>query len=224
MKRSNAVVLGAVLSAAMVAAAAADAALIISDGNESFTTNLAAPHNAGTTVVIVPNSAWKPTVGQGAEWVSYRDGTGGGGSGGGPTVVAPPNTQMIVTESFNLGAATALSIQALADDFANIRILNSLNAVVYSFTSTNPGNSTCSTAPIGCINANQLNDVTAILAAGLYTFEMTAFQTNAVSFGVNYAVSVVPLPGAALLFGTALAGLGWMRRRRQEAEPVAAAA
>lgn len=47
--------------------------------------------------------------------------------------------------------------------------------------------------------------------------------------GVNndylvYGVSTVPLPGAALLFGTALAGLGWARQRRGEAQPETVAA
>jgi hypothetical protein len=37
------------------------------------------------------------------------------------------------------------------------------------------------------------------------------------------AIEVVPLPAAALLFGTALAGLGWIRRRRQVGAPEIAA-
>ena len=62
--------------------------------------------------------------------------------------------------------------------------------------------------------------------AGLGTSASYAFTTGGVDAKDYYlsAVNVVPLPGAALFFGTALAGLGWVRRRRNGASSEAAAA
>ena len=55
--------------------------------------------------------------------------------------------------------------------------------------------------------------------AGSNTLEVKGITSGA--FGGNYkadlALSEVPIPGAALLFGSALAGLGYVRRRRQVA-------
>lgn len=57
------------------------------------------------------------------------------------------------------------------------------------------------------------------LASGtMFTFK-TALDTSVDRDYYLSAMSTVPLPGAALLFGTALAGLGWMRRRRQAGTP-----
>ena len=38
--------------------------------------------------------------------------------------------------------------------------------------------------------------------------------------GINSLLSTVPLPGAALLFGTALLGAGALRRRGRKGRPV----
>lgn len=58
------------------------------------------------------------------------------------------------------------------------------------------------------------------VANGAATFLRTLTDTSLLITDL----ATVPLPGALLLFGTALAGLGWIRRRRQEPDPVAAAA
>lgn len=56
-------------------------------------------------------------------------------------------------------------------------------------------------------------------SAGSNTLEIKGVTAGL--FGGNYkadlALSEVPLPGAVMLFGSALAGLGYMRRRRQAA-------
>lgn len=84
---------------------------------------------------------------------------------------------------------------------------------------------------------NSFNEVTGVVTktigagiSGMHTLSLSIANTSAIAFGVtgyegdggiyadnltfNTQVSAVPIPASALLFGTALAGLGALRRRK----------
>ena len=77
--------------------------------------------------------------------------------------------------------------------------------------------------PIGPISVTSAQSFAAI--TGLYSIAISGSIPRG-TINAQYAgnFNVVPLPGAALLFGTAIAGLAWMRRRRDGGLPAAAAA
>lgn len=57
---------------------------------------------------------------------------------------------------------------------------------------------------------------TPILLAGDYSQVITgAFMPNGGAYSVNIAVSAVPVPGAAILFGSAVVAFGFISRRRK---------
>lgn len=66
----------------------------------------------------------------------------------------------------------------------------------------------------------QLSSAVTVLA-GINTVRFEAFGTANTLGGLVDNVVLTPVPAAALLFGSALAGLGWMRRRRQAGTPEA---
>lgn len=53
-----------------------------------------------------------------------------------------------------------------------------------------------------------------LVDGGLYELRLTANNTNTSHYILDAKLSAVPLPGAALLFGPALAALGFCNRRR----------
>jgi hypothetical protein len=69
---------------------------------------------------------------------------------------------------------------------------------------------------IGCMAADMGITTVSHLAAGLYTLNLYAFQTNKDVFGAQYAgkLETVPEPGTLLLVGTAAVGFVAKRRRQ----------
>lgn len=63
------------------------------------------------------------------------------------------------------------------------------------------------------------------LAAGLYTLNLYAFQTNGNVFGAQYAgkLESVPEPGTLLLLGTAAVGFAARRERQSAARALSSA-
>lgn len=53
------------------------------------------------------------------------------------------------------------------------------------------------------------------LSAGTYFLKITFANPDAGAYGASTQVSAVPLPGAALLFGSALMGFGALRRKQK---------
>jgi len=56
------------------------------------------------------------------------------------------------------------------------------------------------------------------LSAGTYFLKLSFANGDATAYGASTQVSAVPLPGAALLFGSALMGLGALRRKQKAGE------
>jgi hypothetical protein len=92
------------------------------------------------------------------------------------------------------------------------------NTTGFDITGTNPA--PASVTAQGAHDVWHLTSFANFLAAGTYNalFTVTGFdgQLHGNDFNMKFSGSVaaVPLPAAGLLFGTALAGLGWFGRRR----------
>lgn len=63
-----------------------------------------------------------------------------------------------------------------------------------------------------------LSGVYKALSAGSYAVKLSFANFDQGSFTASTQVSAVPLPGAALLFGSALMGLGALRRKQKSGE------
>jgi hypothetical protein len=74
---------------------------------------------------------------------------------------------------------------------------------------------------LGCVQ-DDMGYAHANLAAGLYTLEVYAFQTNGVVFGAQYAgqIETVPEPGSLMLLGTGVLMLAARSRFRRRANTV----
>lgn len=197
----------------------ADAAIIVSDTIGETRTG---PVAGTSTVLINPlEPQWAPndTVAAGAKWISYAANTGSTG----PAL----NATMEVRENFSLtgGSNRSVLVSVLADDTAQVDIYQGSTLIDNLRNYAGGTNGPCQQAVIGCLAKFASNDLSSILTVGtIYTLVVTGIQKVAnTPFGIQYAVSEVPLPGAVLLFGSALAGLGVMRRRRKsDTAPVAA--
>jgi len=55
-----------------------------------------------------------------------------------------------------------------------------------------------------------------ILSAGSYYLQLSGIGGGTSGYGGNLAVTAVPIPGALLLFGSGLAGLGWLGFKRNK--------
>jgi hypothetical protein len=184
----------------------------------------------GSAVNILPHPAWGDVseyaglAAGTAKWISFVN------SGYGGIVV--PNVESrelggqtsTFTRTFNFLSETTMKLWVLADDTAIVRLLGP-NGYVNTLFSAYPGQvDPCapggSGRGLGCVQADMGSVTVAGLTAGLYTLEVSAFQTNGYTYGAQYAgtiesasITAVPEPGTALLLGLGL-GVAAIGRRR----------
>jgi hypothetical protein len=169
------------------------------------------PVSQGAVVISKPHPAWVPhgtAFGNGdARWIADT------------AASSPKNSKpvpyMVVEETFSLAAwqKGTVSFEAYADDTARV-LLNGIELMPANFSQ-----GTCAAGKIGCEpgEGGLFSDLA--LVAGLNTLRFEVFQVGGGPFGLQYAgaTTVTPIPAAAALLGTALAGLGWAARRRARA-------
>jgi hypothetical protein len=160
-----------------------------------------------TVAVTAKNPAWADPFGTSA-WVSWNAGTGAGG----PTTQTSNGSVMTVSDEFNTGSFSELTLSVMADDTTSVML-----SPFFTFpAASSSGNNytTCSDFEIGCL----------LTTAGIFNVAVTPHtdlwlytQTDQVagsSFGLDYEVTAVPEPGSLMLFGSGLLGLAGMIRRR----------
>jgi len=189
----------------------------------TFGSDLLAEGNnkTGANVFITPVSVWAalPT---GAHWVSFAN-TGQGG-------ISPPNTTItgtptvVFTETIILPYSNnSGQFRGWADDTMSVTITNALHPGGLLLHPANDVYSPhCVGQPIGCTEGMDWVGVldNTVLAQGVNTFSMSAFQLWGDGFGVAYRgeVSSTPEPATLALIGLGLLGLGAFRKlklRRQ---------
>jgi len=72
-------------------------------------------------------------------------------------------------------------------------------------------------------NFNDVLDIVANLSSGAYSLVVSGLGSGSGAYSGNISISPVPLPGAVLLFGSGLIGLGVAARRRKTGSAASAA-
>jgi hypothetical protein len=186
--------------------------------------------NGGAAVSILPHPAWGDVselaglAAGTAQWISFVN------SGYDGSVLPNADSRTLgdetakYTREFTFSSETTLKLWVLADDTATVRLLgpngyvNTLfNAFPWQLDPCAPGGSGLG---LGCVQSDMGIVTVSGLAAGLYTLEVNAFQTNGWVFGAQYAGTIesVPEPASLLLVGTGLAAVA-IRRRLTASRP-----
>jgi hypothetical protein len=123
--------------------------------------------------------------------------------------VGPTNPFNPATLEFDKGQTSLTLLWGSVDDYNTLEFLDDVGAVILTVTSA-----TLSGEQGGGVGA-ALVSVTDILFHGI---RFTSIPNNAFEFS-NIVTTAVPIPPALVLFGSALAGLGYLMRRRRATGP-----
>ncbi|TVQ40031.1 MAG: hypothetical protein EA356_01375 [Geminicoccaceae bacterium] len=126
-------------------------------------------------------------------------------------VVAPGDQRTLLTTEAFTGSMAGATFE-LTQDMSFVAINALANQIGLDLASVQLANGTTIDLPI--INAGSAMAFASFegpLAAGTYMLIMNGSFSNA---GLQASISAVPLPGAVVLFGTAVAGLVYARRRK----------
>lgn len=182
------------------------------DGDETYTS---AQVGNGNTLAIAQHPNWAAPLG-GTTWVSY----GITGDPNAPGYFMPANSTIVSffdTIVVTGGSVLAGTITVRADDSTamyinNVKVFDEATPINNSYT-------VCSDFAPGCLTTTERTiDIASFLSSGNNVFRFDVAQRNSYSFGLNYSGAVstgaVPEPSTYALIGSALLGLGLVRRRR----------
>lgn len=139
-------------------------------------------------------------------------------------MVAPGASQTITTGNSYYFVTNKTTLNAPQDFDYTLTLLNDF-LVTFRLLDTNLDGysatySVAGQTPFTLLEGQSLSN---LLTAGTYAFRIT-LPAGASLFSATTEISAVPLPGAALLFGSALLGAGALRRKKQQEETEAVAA
>ena len=205
-------VLASAALAASLAATSASAA-VLTAGERDFVSNAGDIVNGvAAAEAITPNRAWAPNgyLLDGARWIASEANDGSRGPSGGHVDV--------FEERFQGGPGWTLDWAVLADDTAQVDLVDPNGGIQRLFDFNTGPNRTCAAGSIGCEPGEHGSGSTSLAFAGEYAFQVSVLQSAAHGgspFGTQYAgVVTTPLPAAGDPIGAAMAGLGYLRRRR----------
>lgn len=177
----------------------------------------------GTNVNIGVNPAWEQNHPGGGSWISYAD-TGTPGTVTPKDVVAfPILPTALFFEYFTLSDSPVLSslLNVWADDTAGVAVNNHIVKLPNGIQ-----DGACAAGSIGCQPNEGLHmDISQYLRAGENVLTFAVYQRGGGAFGLLYDGQVLsaglptetPEPASMGLMGTALAGLGFLLRKRKVA-------